>query len=385
MSYNGRYLQESLPKKRKGLKIFLSIVGVLLSLVIVVGAVGFFYFRSKLDLITQVQYSDPVVEETGRVGFFDDEVEAMLETEATETSATVSSDENSDETEPVEEAEKGDQFINIMLIGQDAREGEDSKLADSIIMFSLNRETKELTLVSFLRDTLLKAPNYRGHECGKIKINTNYALGYSWAGDKGAMEMLDLCITDNFGVEIDGNVEIDFISFVQIVDQIGPVFIELDEDEAAYMNENRPGEDGDEFVVGENEMYGWDALCYVRMRHSSNSDNDFKRTERQRKMLMELVRIAAGMSLAEINEVVDFAMPMVKTDIEPSRIMNYVLEIAPMLSSLKLTSQQIPAEGTAHGEFLDIYDDGMQHSVLIPDVMANKRILMKICEGVEIP
>lgn len=385
MSYNGRYLQESLPKKRKGLKIFLSIVGVLLSLVIVVGAVGFFYFRSKLDLITQVQYSDPVVEETGRVGFFDDEVEAMLETEATETSATVSSDENSDETEPVEEAEKGDQFINIMLIGQDAREGEDSKLADSLIMFSLNRETKELTLVSFLRDTLLKAPNYRGHECGKIKINTNYALGYSWAGDKGAMEMLDLCITDNFGVEIDGNVEIDFISFVQIVDEIGPVFIELDEDEAAYMNENRPGEDGDEFVVGENEMYGWDALCYVRMRHSSNADNDFKRTERQRKMLMELVRIAAGMSLAEINEAVDFAMPMVKTDIEPSRIMNYVLEIAPMLPSLKLASQQIPAEGTAHGEFLDIYDDGMQHSVLIPDVMANKRILMKICEGVEIP
>lgn len=390
MSYKGRYLQQKgVPKKRKGLKIFLSILGILLSLVVVVGVVGFFYFRSKLDLITQVQYSDSIVEETGRVGYIDEGDVAVWETETAPetTEAAVSADDPAGETAATEAAaEEKDPYINIMLIGQDGREGEDSKMADSMILFSLNRETKELTLLSFMRDTLLRAPNYGKHEFGFIKMNTYYAMGYKWAGDKGAMEVLDLCITSNFGVEIDGNVEVSFIDFIQIIDYIGCVRIELDEDEAAYMNEARPYEDPeDQFRVGLNSMDGWDALTYVRMRHSSNSDSDFKRTERQRKMIMAVIDKISGLSLSEINDMVDHLMPLVKTDIEPSRIMGYILEVAPMLPSLKIASQQIPAEGTSHGEFRDIYQDGMQHSVLVPDVMANRRIIMRICEGVEIP
>lgn len=389
MSYNGRYLQEKgVPKKKKGLKIFLSVLGILMSLVIVVVAVAFFYFRSKLDLITQVQYSAPLVEETGRVGYVDENDVAVWETETVPetTAAADSADDPAGETAATAAEEEKDRYINIMLIGQDGRKGEDSKMADSMILFSLNRETKELTLLSFLRDTILRAPNYGNHEFGFIKMNTYYALGYKWAGDKGAMDVLDLCVTSNFGVEIDGNVEVSFLDFVQIIDYMEGVQIELDENEVAYMNDISPrGESEEEYRVGLNELWGWEALHYVRMRHSSNSDSDFKRTERQRKMIMAVIDKISGLSLSEINDMVDHLMPLVKTDIEPSRIMSYILEVAPMLPSLKISSQQIPAEGTAHGEFRDIYQDGMQHSVLVPDVMANRRIVMRICEGVEIP
>lgn len=377
MSYQGRYSQQKSPKepkKGKGLKIFLTVIGILLTLVVVVGAAGFFYFRSKLNKITVVQYSETVEEETGgRYGYFE-EGEEEETTEATEAPTTAP-------TEP--DYGKTGKIINIMLIGQDSREGEDSKLADCLILGSLNKETKTLTLCSFLRDTFLKMPNYKGHECGKNRINVNYALGYSWAGDKGAMEMLDLCIYENFGVEIDGNVEVSFGDFMEVINLMGGITLELDEDEANYMNAI-PNING-EFGVGKVSMDGWQALNYVRMRHSSAADNDFKRTERQRKVITEFVKMLSGMNLTELNDLVDAVMPMVKTDIEPSRIMDYILEVAPVLPFLKVESQQIPVEGSAHGEIIDLYGDGMQSAVLIPDVQWNKRVLMKICEDVEIP
>ena len=153
---------------------------------------------------------------------------------------------------------------------------------------------------------------------------------------------------------------------------------ELDEDEANYMNE-RPNMHAT-FEVGNNYMNGWQALNYVRMRHSSAADNDFKRTERQRKVISQFVNMISDMSLADLNDMVDEILPLVKTDIEPSRIMDYILEVAPLLTSLKVETQQIPVEGSAHGEIRDIYGDGMESAVLIPDIEWNKRVLMEICE-----
>ena len=55
-------------------------------------------------------------------------------------------------------------IVNILAVGQDSREGENHKLSDTIILFTLNKETKTLTLSSFMRDMYVKLPNMWGHK-----------------------------------------------------------------------------------------------------------------------------------------------------------------------------------------------------------------------------
>lgn len=378
MSHKGRFLAEKPAKKTNGKKIAIITVCILLALIVVAGISVFLFVNSKLNKINKAEYSDyvdPTIDQP--VGYFEDDdetlpVKATQETEATEATT--------EETEP--DYGKTGKIINILLIGQDSRPGEDSKLADSIILATVNKEDKTLTLTSFLRDTFLKMPDYKGHTCGKNRINVNYALGYQWGGDLGAMEMLDLCIQNNFGVEIDGNVEVSFVAFVELMQTLGGVDVELDEEEAAYLN----GEEFDDqpdtvFTAGTNHLLGWSALSYARMRHSSNGDSDIRRASRQRVIIGKLVDKIKGLNIIQMNYLLDLVLPEVITDIDKSDIYEYAVELLPLLPSLTIVNNQCPVEGSAHGEMKDIYNDGNESGVLVPDVEWNRRVLMEICEG----
>jgi len=135
--------------------------------------------------------------------------------------------------------ESGKDIINILLIGQQAREGEaesDQRMADTMILATVNKNTKTLYLHSFLRDTYVKLPDYKGHTCGKNRINVCYNLGYQWGGAGGAMEMTNQCLKENFGIEVDYDVEVSFQGFMDIIDMLGGVRVELTEAEAEYLN-----------------------------------------------------------------------------------------------------------------------------------------------------
>lgn len=389
MANKGRYLKKNGVrgrKKKRASRIILGVFCFLLVLILTVGALGAYYVHSKLDKINRAEYQEDTsgIDLDTPVGYFEEEDPE----EPTETEEEVFATEV--ETQPTEpDYGTTGKIINVLLIGQDSRPGEESKLADSIVLFTVNKETKTLTMTSFLRDTFIKMPDYKGHTCGKNRINVNYALGHSWGGDLGAMEMLDLCIYNNFGVQIDGNVEISFGSFQAIVDKLGGLDIELDEIEAAYMRDVAeayakidPNFNGDTvFVEGVNHLDGFYSLHYARMRHSSNDDSDMKRANRQRVVIGQILNIVKTMSLGEINDLVDEFLPMVLTDMETSQISSYILDTLPFLPSLTLVSNQCPADGTAHGEMIDIYGDGGQHGVLVPDVQKNREILMAICES----
>ena len=80
--------------------------------------------------------------------------------------------------------ESGKDIINILIVGQAARDGEESRMADTMILATVNKNTKVLTLTSFLRDTYLKLPDYvdpsgTRHTCGKQRINLAYHLGWT--------------------------------------------------------------------------------------------------------------------------------------------------------------------------------------------------------------
>lgn len=379
MSYQGRFSNQNPPKKHRALKVIL----IVLCFILVIGAAGLYFgnkfLDDKLSKLHQVEFREEENPDYEKVyGNLEDEET----TEATEAETTEATEETTEATEP-ETTEpdwgKTGKIVNILLVGQDARMGEDSKLADSILLATINKEKSTVTLTSFQRDTYIKMPDYKGHTCGKNRINVNYALGYAWGGDAGAMEMLNLCIKNNFGVEIDGDVEVDFDIFCNIVDSFGGSDVVLDEDEAVYMNRlNNYEWYHRTFEPGEVHLNGFETLNYVRMRHSSNSDNDFKRTARQREVLGQMLDKAKRAKLSDLNTVIDYYLGKVLTNISAEDMKTYILELLPLLPSLKLETQMIPVEGSAHGEMREI--EGVESGVLIPDVEWNKRVLMEICE-----
>ncbi len=257
----------------------------------------------------------------------------------TEALATVTTETTSpEETWP--QVVSDENITNIMLIGQSYREGEESKLSDTMMLCSINREEKALTLVSFLRDLYVPLPAYAGHGPGRNRINVCYNLGSLWTGKpEGGMEMLALCVEQNFGIPIDHSIEVNFDAFTQIIDILGGVEIELTEAEAKHLT-TKVGYVG-EFEAGVQTLNGTEALAYARIR---KIDGDIQRTGRQRTLITSVLKKCKGIGLLELHKLATAVLPLITTDMSNKEVTNYIWELLPMLKKLEVRSLTCPVD-----------------------------------------
>jgi LCP family protein required for cell wall assembly len=246
---------------------------------------------------------------------------------------------------------KGSGLVNILLIGQDRRPGESRARSDTMILCTFNKHTKTLTMTSFLRDLYVEIPGYQDN-----RINAAYAAG--------GMSLLNETLKENFGIHIDGNIEVDFNQFAQIVDLLGGVTMELRQDEADVINRDAPGT----VSAGTQLLTGQQALAYARIR-SLDADGDFSRTNRQRKVISALLDSYKNASLSTVLSLLDDILPMITTDMNDVKIIAYATELFPMLSGADIVSQRIPADGSYSGKMIN----GM--SVLVADMEASRQLL----------
>ena len=323
---------------KKGWLIFLA---VFLGLVLAALPVGTYYANSILNRINRF---DNTPQET----LAHEEVEQLLaETDPEDeefTGEELDPEQVTLPEAPAEVIEKPDNVVNIMLIGQDRRPGQGRQRSDAMILCTINADKKTVVLTSFMRDTYVKLPEYNGKKYGSNRLNVPYAVG--------GMEMLDECMLENFGIEIDHNIEVDFSGFEQIVNALGGVDIELTGAEAAWI-----GGVGS----GMNRLNGEKALAYSRIR---KLDSDFGRTNRQRKVLVAMLERVRNLSLKELLSLTDTIFPMITTDMSNGDIIKYVTDFFPMLLDLQLTTQSAPQDG----EYYFGRINGM--SVLVPDMEA---------------
>jgi len=234
-------------------------------------------------------------------------------------------------------------------------------------------------LTSFLRDTYVDLPDYMGHTCGWNRINTNYALGYVWGGTGGAMEMTNLCLKNNFGIEVDYNVEVGFEAFEKVIDVLGGVRIELTQEEADYIN-GMNKEWLQKVEAGENRLFGETALEYARMRKAEgDSDSDIKRTARQRKLLTALFAKLKSKSMTKIQNIANEVLPMISTNMTKEQITECIFDVLPLLVDMTLESGTCPVEGTYWAEDRETPDGWA--SVLIFSSNDQKKLMMPITEG----
>ena len=245
-------------------------------------------------------------------------------------------------------------IINILLIGQDRRPGEGRQRSDVMLLCTVNTKTKELTLTSFMRDMYVPIPGYDDN-----RINACYAIA--------GMKLLDKCLEQNFAIHVDGNIEVDFDGFKGVIDLMGGVDISLSNSEANSLIAK-----GYAANAGMCHLNGEAALAYSRNRSIGNGD--FSRTERQRKVINALFEKCKGMSVTQLNSLMEEALPMITTDLTTGEMLNYITQLVPMLSGMKASTQQIPADDT----FKYAYIRNM--SVLVPDLAKNREILQNIMD-----
>ncbi len=350
---SGKY--ERKKSKKSGSKMALIVVIVILVLLLAAVAAIVIYYNTMLGKmnhvnVPKINYTEAVTEPT--------KTETLPEppTEALVTETTVPP------TQP--HVASQDDYINILVVGQAARGGEEERFADTMILFTVNTYEKSITMTSFLRDTLVKPPDYKGHTFGRIKLTTVYHMGSFYGGGvENSMELMNLTLYNNFGVEVDHNFEIDFDAFVHVIDELGGVDIELTQAEADYLN-------ADDFWVyedvepGMNTLNGMTALSYARMRKAEgDSDSDIVRTSRQRKLVESLIAKLKTKSPSRLQKIANKVLPLVTTSMTNSEITDLLLTLAPMVSELTIEQGgTCPAE--SWGEMVDIYGDGMLHSVL---------------------
>ncbi len=376
MSYHGRFEQSMPPRKKKGKKVALIVLTVVLVLLVAAVAAGIFIYKSVLGKVNYVEMEMPTYATTAP-------------TVAETTEATIA--ENTDVTTEATTVEttippmKPEDIVNILVVGNSSRGGEDAALADTMILASVNTYTNTLTLTSFLRDTYVDLPDYRSsggrvYTCGWNKLTSCYALGYSWDGPAGAMKMMNDCLYNNFGVEVDYNVEIDFECFIRLVDILGGVGLEITQEEADYLNAD------DLFVhsdlqAGNVSLDGSAALSYARMRKAAgDNDSDIKRTARQRKLIDALLNNVRVLNLSQITRIVNEILPMITTNMHPDKITEFMVDFFPMLPNLNVEkSGTCPVQDLYWSEEKDTPDGRMY--VLCFDAGQNKKLMRRITEG----
>ena len=372
MSKGGRFAKKSnKPQKQsKGGVAVLAVVTVVLALV-VAGLIGNLIYRANREAALQAETTQPTIPQTQAIP----EETSEPTTEPTTVPTTL----------PYEES--GKDIINILVVGQSARAGEQAenhRLADSMILVTVNKNTKVLTLTSFFRDTYVELPDFvdtngKKHYCGQNRINVAYHLGYKWGGVGGSMEMMNQCLLDNFGIEVDHNIEIDFEGFIDLIDMLGGIEVTLTEDEAEYLNND------DQYVYydvepGEVTLDGCAALSYARMRHSNAGDSDYKRTARQRQMVSAMLEKLKTRSFGTLQKLVNAALPMITTNMTDEEITTCIWEILPLLPELTIETGTCPVEGTYSGKIIDLF--GVESSVITFIPQPNIEAMKALTEGV---
>ncbi len=233
-----------------------------------------------------------------------------------------------------------DEVYNILLIGTDARNKEDRGRADTIVLASINTQEEKIFLTSFLRDIYVSIPGV-----GNNRLNAAYVYG-------GA-SLLIKTIEQNFGIKIDNYMKTDFFSFIEIIDSIGTVDLEVTAEEISYMNRyirevnqlsGIDKQDGqiDEADAGLLYMNGKQALAYARLRKVGS---DFTRTDRQRKVLMQVAKKLKKMSRGEQLQVLQDALPNVVTDLTEDEFKAMILKSSEYMS-YQIKCMTVPVSGS---------------------------------------
>ncbi len=212
--------------------------------------------------------------------------------------------------------EQVDGITNILLVGIDARDISKPSRSDAMMLLTLDTVHKSIKITSFARDSYVEIP---GH--GREKLTHAYAYG--------GVNLLLETIENNFEVDINDYAVVNFFGFVDIINILDGIEIDVKKDEIKELNKYIvDGQSIDKVAEGENvetitesglqTLNGYQALAYARIRYN---DSAFGRDNRQRDIIEATLGKMSNVSPFKFNEVLNSILPSLKTNMSPARIL----------------------------------------------------------------
>lgn len=241
----------------------------------------------------------------------------------------------------------GERFVNIALIGVDTRDlsNDTGTRADCIMILSIDRENKSMKLGSVARDTYV---NIEGHEMDKI----NHAYAY------GGPTFLVKTLNQNFDLNISNFVVVNFFGMAKIIDRLGGVEIEVDDEEIKYINDyineiaKIEGIQCDNVAsAGVHNLNGIQAVAYSRIRYTEGGD--FKRTERQREVLLSLAKKSSNIKLNDIMPMINQLSSNLKTTLDAKDMLSLSTEIINQGYQSKMEEKMFPEVDYSGGQLIN--------------------------------
>ena len=223
--------------------------------------------------------------------------------------------------EGVEENENLETYRTIALFGLDSTVGElkQNTRSDTIMIASINSETKEVRLMSVYRDTYLNLGNDTYNKC-----NAAYAKG----GPKQAINMLNM----NLDLDITDFAAVGFKGVIDVVDAVGGVWIEVDSAELEHINnyqisisENLKTDYIPVKTTGLQKLNGLQATAYCRIRYTAG--DDFKRTERQREVLQAIMEEAKDLDVASLTKIANNVFGNFYTSVDLQEVISLLSDL----------------------------------------------------------
>jgi len=225
-----------------------------------------------------------------------------------------------EETEGLSQKEY-DQVINIMLLGSDSKDMNDTYggNSDAMIIVSINPKYKSIKLISIPRDTAVDIDGL-DH---RFKINYAFATGKEQLALKTVNKTFDLNLTEYITINIS--------SMYNIINELGGVEVNVTKDEMKWINEyadmfygfsGKPTQKLTKY--GKVTLTGEQAASYVKERmsgtnYASNEHGDYGRTRRQRDVFISMLNKIASKDPSEISRILDLILSQVTTNIDVSK------------------------------------------------------------------
>ncbi len=301
--------KESFFKKNNNKNLKILLISILVAIIVVFGAVVAYLFH----VTSGADYDDDGIDYNGDVIIEEEDVNLSAMGDVTDAGSL--NDFLYSWANNGGDLMKSKNVLNVLLCGVDTETGSASGgRADAIMLVSINKKTKKITLSSFFRDSYIymDIPKQSGGKDGRYeKINAAYSKG-------GPATLIDT-IEKNFKVEIDEYIAVDFASFKKLIDALGGVKVDVEQREASFIRRTSRQKN---FPAGNNvKLNGTQALIYSRIR---KLDSDVNRTERQRKIIKALMTSAKSASTGQLVNAYKQTAEYIRTGYSQSEIISLI-------------------------------------------------------------
>ncbi len=275
------------------------------------------------------------------------------------------------------ELDSDTEVVNVLLVGTDKNSDEQDedveRRSDSMMIATLDIKHSKLKVTSLMRDMYVEIPGY-----GSAKLNAAYSYG--------GIKLLYKTIAQNFGIKMDGYVEVNFDAFVNVIDELGGVELTLTESEATNLRQTNyiKRRKYRNVKEGTQTLNGQQTLGYCRIRHgvrqadgsypgvytASGKGDDYGRTERQRLTIQAILTKVKQLSLTEVIDLTSVILPNVTTDLTEDQIYSYLVAAFKM-GTTTIDQFSLPIDGGYTSQTINGQD------CLVLDLDSNKSALKK--------